>query len=336
MVNENDNYMVYENPDMPATKSDVAALINALAEIKTILFDTRQQTCFLQDQVDSLTLENKILAEKLHVFYDQQMNDPNIVEMQHNIKNLVNVNSNINNYMMEFINVLNKTATWNTARNYINENPQELESLFTNSVAIENLQETATISQRLAKKVKLEPLNDTELVANIGDDLTSLQTDLNKIWASYNKQGKSLDNIYTLSRHISTVSKLAEEYFEGINGCPSVLSLDLKFGNLWRKNDRSFYSKRMAIINKIKDICENPGKYDINSEFINKDGTINLSLAIKIVENIRLGNNRGSRSDSHKPSEMSLNGLYVYFKSKRDCKDDYDVLLKFKGLPKKR
>lgn len=312
-------------------------LIESINELKSIMLETRQQTCFLQDQVDSLTLENKILSDKLNVFYEQQLNNDDDKDMRQNVKKLVNINDNINNYMMEFINVLNKTATWNIARNYISENPQELESLFKNNASIDKLQENTSISHNLARKVKLEPLNDTNLVANVGDGVTPLQSDLNKIWANYNKSGKSLNNIYTLSRKISTVTQLAEEYFEGIDGFPSVMSLDLKFGNMWRKNDRSFYSKRMVIINKIKDLVEYPFKYDINPEFINKeDGTIPLTLAIKIVENIRLGNNKTSRNSEKKPLEMSLNALYIYFKGKKDCKDDYDILLQYKGISKKK
>lgn len=318
-------------------EKEIAALTKTVNELKNIMVDTRHQTHFLQDQVASLTLENKLLSDKLHVFYDEQLNNSAHKEMQQNIKTLVNVNGNINNYMMEFINVLNKTATWNTARNYISENPQELESLFVNNANIEKLQESVSISHNLAKKVKLEPLNDATLVANVGDGLTTLQCDLNKVWANYTKNGKALNKIYSLSRNISTVTQLAEEYFEGIDGGPSVMSLDTKFGNMWRKNDRSFYSKRMAIINKIKDLVENPVKYGLGTEFISRDDkTIPLTLAIKIVENVRLGNNKPSRVAPDKPVEMSLNALYIYFKGKKDCQDDYDVLLQHKGISKKR
>lgn len=58
-----------------------------------------------------------------------------------------------------------------------------------------------------------------------------------------------------------------------------------------------------------------------------KDGTIPLSLAVKVIENIRLGNNKYGRNELEGNKVMSLNRLYIYLKGKLDIQEDYSITL---------
>lgn len=176
--------------------------------------------------------------------------------------------------------------------------------------------------------MKLEPLRDESLVGTASENLSDVKGNLNKIWKAFNNGGKPDVHVYKMSRDLTTVSQLADEYFVGLNGLPSVMNLDLHFGALWRKTDRSFYSKRMIIINRIKDVVDNPRKYKIPESYIDdKDGTIPLSLAVKVIENIRLGNNKYGRNELEGNKVMSLNRLYIYLKGKLDIQEDYSITL---------
>lgn len=58
---------------------------------------------------------------------------------------------------------------------------------------------------------------------------------------------------YTLSRGIHTVSELWNEWYEGLNRGPSVVSMNRLYKAKWRDSDkeRRFYTRRLQIITGI-------------------------------------------------------------------------------------
>lgn len=203
---------------------------------------------FLQSQLDKVVIEQKVMNEKLEYVHSILENELNNEAKSKKLDTIIKTNKSIDNYMMEFINVLNKNYSWNLARNYIVDNAQEMESLFSNIFSEKEDHLQKAIKKRINEginksKVKLEPLRDESLVGTASENLSDVKGNLNKIWKAFNNGGKPDVHVYKMSRDLTTVSQLADEYFVGLNGLPSVMNLDLHFGALWRKTDRSFYSK---------------------------------------------------------------------------------------------
>ncbi|CAI4048307.1 hypothetical protein SKDZ_13G2370 [Saccharomyces kudriavzevii ZP591] len=134
---------------------------------------------------------------------------------------------------------------------------------------------------------------------------------------------------YRLNRAIQNVTDAAREYFEGLPGQPSVLSLERRYGSTWRRSakERTLFTKRMTIIKRIVDIKEDPSKYGLSLP----DNKINRNQAIKVVENIRLGNN--TFKGHH--CRLSMSQLYEYFSKKMDKPEDYSLTLKRRGKPRR-
>ncbi|CCF55493.1 hypothetical protein KAFR_0A00550 [Kazachstania africana CBS 2517] len=131
---------------------------------------------------------------------------------------------------------------------------------------------------------------------------------------------------YKINRAIQSVSDVAREYFEGFHGKPSLLSLERRFGSTWRRapGDRTLFAKRKCIISKIDQILENPTNFRLPQD-------LTRNQAIKVIENIRLGNNtfRGYHC------RLTLAQLYEYFSKKMDKKEDYSLKLINKGVPRR-
>ncbi|KAI8069197.1 transcriptional activator of glycolytic enzymes-domain-containing protein [Gongronella butleri] len=85
---------------------------------------------------------------------------------------------------------------------------------------------------------------------------------------------------YRMSRVIQTIPALWAEWHDGIDGQPSVESLEHKYGRSWRMNetDSQFFRKRRRIINALK----------VHARALN----ISEHLAIRIAEQNRLQHNR--------------------------------------------
>ena len=123
---------------------------------------------------------------------------------------------------------------------------------------------------------------------------------------------------YKINRSVRNVPELACEYFEGFPGKPSMLYLERRYGSHWRRNskDRTLFSKRMCIINKIKEIHQYPCRYNLPEN-------ISRNTAIRVVENVRLGNN----NFKGRSSLLSISQLYLYFSKKMDKIADYSLTL---------
>ncbi|CEP60962.1 Euc1p LALA0_S02e03642g [Lachancea lanzarotensis] len=131
---------------------------------------------------------------------------------------------------------------------------------------------------------------------------------------------------YRLNRLLKTVQDLAREYFEGLQGQPSVVALERRFGPSWRckGSERSFFAKRMHIIQRIIDIRDNPAKYGLPAD-------MTLKKATRVVENMRLGNN----SYHGESTRMTLNQLYMYLAKKMDRPEDYSLQLRNFARPRR-
>lgn len=131
---------------------------------------------------------------------------------------------------------------------------------------------------------------------------------------------------YKMNRAIQSVHDVAREYFEGLPGLPSLMFLERRYGSTWRRSakERTLFAKRMSIINKINDVRKNATKYGLPEK-------TNRNMAIKVVENIRLGNNdfKGHHC------RLSLSQLYTYFSKKMDKQSDYSMTLKNRGEPRR-
>ena len=64
---------------------------------------------------------------------------------------------------------------------------------------------------------------------------------------------------YTLARNLTTVKEIWAEYKEGINGNPSVESLDSNYGPKWRGNivEQKYYSQRKKIYSLVENLVSN-------------------------------------------------------------------------------
>ncbi|CAI4035585.1 hypothetical protein SMKI_13G2350 [Saccharomyces mikatae IFO 1815] len=141
--------------------------------------------------------------------------------------------------------------------------------------------------------------------------------------------GGNVGTSYRLNRAIQNVTDAAREYFEGLPGQPSVLSLERRYGSTWRRSakERTLFTKRMTIIKRIIDIKDDPSKYGL----LLPDNKIKRNQAIKVVENIRLGNN--TFKGHH--CRLSMSQLYEYFSKKMDKLEDYSLTLKRRGKPRR-
>ncbi|CCD26442.1 Euc1p NDAI_0H02680 [Naumovozyma dairenensis CBS 421] len=131
---------------------------------------------------------------------------------------------------------------------------------------------------------------------------------------------------YKMNRAVQNVIDLAREYYEGFPGKPSILNLERRFGTSWRKgrSERVLFTKRYCIIKKIEMVKKFPERYGLPSN-------IKRNQAIKVIENIRLGNN----NFKGRPCRLSLAQLYQYFSQKHDKIEDYALELKNKALPRR-
>ena len=62
---------------------------------------------------------------------------------------------------------------------------------------------------------------------------------------------------YRMNRAISTIREMVQEWYEGIDGGPSVKSLEVKYGSKWRtKNDaeRVYLGRRKVIIQRLEEL----------------------------------------------------------------------------------
>lgn len=130
---------------------------------------------------------------------------------------------------------------------------------------------------------------------------------------------------YRMNRAIKTVTDLAREYYEGLPGQPSVMALERRFGSTWRSSagERTFFHKRYVIIQRIDSVLSNPSKFNLPSD-------ITRRKAVKVIENIRVGNNTYNNGS---PCYMTLAQLYLYFSKHMDTVDDYSLHLKHKDVP---
>ncbi|AJS66337.1 CCQ_1a_G0041040.mRNA.1.CDS.1 [Saccharomyces cerevisiae] len=171
------------------------------------------------------------------------------------------------------------------------------------------------------------PLNNPDSVSNADDsnnqlDGTGNENDIR------NRRG-CVGTSYKLNRAIQNVTDAAREYFEGLPGQPSVLSLERRYGSTWRRSakERTLFTKRMTIIKRIIDIKDDPNKYGLSLP----ENKISRNQAIKVVENIRLGNN--TFKGHH--CRLSMSQLYEYFSKKMDKLEDYSLTLKRRGKPRR-
>ena len=131
---------------------------------------------------------------------------------------------------------------------------------------------------------------------------------------------------YKMNRAIQSVYDVAKEYYEGFPGKPSLLLLDRRFGSTWRRQrgERTMFAKRKCIINRIEDILRRPAKYNL------PEG-LRRNQAIKVMENLRLGNNNYK---GH-VTRLSLSQLYEYLSKKMDSAADYSLHITERGVPRR-
>lgn len=171
-------------------------------------------------------------------------------------------------------------------------------------------------------------LNNPSVIRNTNDNNSQQDHDIGNGSGGRNSD-RNVGTSYRLNRAIQNVTDAAREYFEGLPGQPSVLSLERRYGSTWRRSakERTLFTKRMTIIKRIIDIKEDPSKYGLSLP----DNKINRNQAIKVVENIRLGNN--TFKGHH--CRLSMSQLYEYFSKRMDKIEDYSLTLKRRGKPRR-
>ncbi|KAL1989509.1 hypothetical protein VTN49DRAFT_6706 [Thermomyces lanuginosus] len=112
--------------------------------------------------------------------------------------------------------------------------------------------------------------------------------------------GTRLPRTYRLSRTIKTVPELWREWTEGLNGGPSVQSLDAVYGAKWRveQAERMFYSRRKVIIDDIFKRQKSKGG-SLNAavaevELLRQDRNLSLNALAKVLKE----SDRWSRASS--------------------------------------
>ena len=131
---------------------------------------------------------------------------------------------------------------------------------------------------------------------------------------------------YKINTAVQNVYEVAKEYYEGFPGKPSLIQLERKFGSTWRRKrgERTLFAKRKCIINRIENVLKDPKKYDLPDD-------LTRNQAIKVVENIRLGNNNFKGN----VCLLTLAQLYEYFSKKKDVLTDYALTVKQRGIPRR-
>ncbi|KAG0670775.1 hypothetical protein C6P45_001784 [Maudiozyma exigua] len=160
------------------------------------------------------------------------------------------------------------------------------------------------------------------------------ETNLNAIIEAQRNGQRELENTirmdqwrdYRINTAVQSVYDVAKEYWEGFPGKPSLVQLERKFGSTWRRSSgqRTLFAKRKCIITKIENILADPKKYDL------PEG-LTRNQAIKVVENVRLGNNNFKGNICL----LSLSQLYEYFSKKKDILSDYALTVKKRGIPRR-
>jgi hypothetical protein len=66
---------------------------------------------------------------------------------------------------------------------------------------------------------------------------------------------------YRMSRYITSVEELWREFYHGLNGGPSIVSLEQEFGKKWHSSaaDSKFFSKRKFIIEMVLSVADTNG-----------------------------------------------------------------------------
>lgn len=87
---------------------------------------------------------------------------------------------------------------------------------------------------------------------------------------------EDLDSSYTMSRRIETITDLWIEWKEGIDGGPSIQSLEFRFNCSWRRSlsERKWFSRCNKVVEAIKTFSR---KY-----------TVSLDVAAERMERLRL------------------------------------------------
>lgn len=131
---------------------------------------------------------------------------------------------------------------------------------------------------------------------------------------------------YKINTAVQNVYEVAKEYWEGFPGKPSLIQLERKFGSSWRRKsgERTLFAKRKCIITKIENVLQDPKKYNLPEN-------LTRNQAIKVIENIRLGNNNFKGN----VCLLSLSQLYEYFSKKKDILNDYALTVKKRGIPRR-
>jgi hypothetical protein len=113
-----------------------------------------------------------------------------------------------------------------------------------------NVEETKRILTNLSVTIKY---NDGVASSSIGNTTTSSSTGMQNDSQSENQEETPNDN-YSLSRCIYTVKDLWKEWNHGLDGNPSVVSLENRLGTSWRASckEMKFFSRRNVIIKYVK------------------------------------------------------------------------------------
>lgn len=316
------------------TASPHSSSINASEEIFCL-------SSFLVDQVEKIQENVHQISKEQDLFH--QSTNAKIAMMETKFDTLTNEMKSLLGFFHEVVGVMNGARAWTSshpttntaishetsgpivgnqnktfaqATNTVEKQPHDLTANVRNafnSTVTESLDRDEHIVSQ--SRLKREPLTDKDLLRRIGDG---------HIYVREKEKKDKPINVYRLNRKLESVADVAQEYFHGLQHQPSVQSLDARYGTSWRKTDRSFYSKRMTIINKIKHVKENPGSYDLPAD-------MTLSMATRVIENIRLGNNTLSKDNPDGCIKLSLTGLYTYFQKKQDIVSDYSLILREEG-----
>lgn len=221
----------------------------------------------------------------------------------------------------------NQGMVWNSSMSYNHDRPlleasvkREEEPWPASASASESASVPATGSAGLAQE---HP--ETELRNDIAGEDGSSRGDSQPLSQTDAQARRDFVLRYRMNRAVKTVKDLAREYYEGLPGQPSVLSLERRFGSTWRSSasERTFFHKRFVIIQRIESILRDPAKFKLPLDISRRN-------AVRVVENIRIGNNTFNNGS---PCCMTLAQLYIYFSKKMDSHHDYSLTLINKDVP---
>lgn len=125
------------------------------------------------------------------------------------------------------------------------------------------------------------------------------------------REGDAEAPVYRLSRSITTVRELWQEYAVGLAGGPPVRELEVRYGKQWRRRDaeKKFFSNRKIIYDEIEARAKkHNGRYDTAVQELEAMREMNNKSLAWLMDTIKAAQFAGGKRQHRKPAEHRAQG----------------------------